>query len=72
VRPEHLELERPTGNGLPEGGYHAAVEAFRHRLLLDALRAAEGSQSEAARRLGVTRQYVSQFVRKNGIELPSG
>jgi transcriptional regulator with GAF, ATPase, and Fis domain len=43
------------------------VEAFRRRLIERALVDCEGNLAAAARRLGVTRQYLSQFVRKYGL-----
>ncbi len=46
------------------GDYHSLVEAFRRRLVEEALEAASGNQAEAARRLGVSRQALSYLVRK--------
>ncbi len=51
------------------GDYHVLVEAFRRRLVEEALKAAGGNQAEAARRLGLTRQALSYLVRKLGIGL---
>ncbi len=49
------------------GDYHALVEAFRRRLVEEALEAAGGNKAEAARRLGLTRQALSYLVRKLGL-----
>jgi DNA-binding NtrC family response regulator len=57
VRREDLPLARldPARRSEPNGGNLAAtVEAFEQRLVLDALAACGGNQSEAARRLGLT------------------
>ena len=57
IEPRHLEL--PTGHDeAPSelGDYHQRVESFRRRLVSEALEAAEGNRSEAARRLGLSRQ----------------
>ena len=69
IRPEDLDLAaRPTA-AAPAGDYHAALEGFRRRLIEEALREAGGRLAEAARRLGVTRQYLSQYVRAHAPEL---
>lgn len=69
IAPEHLDLEGRDATPAErlEGGYHAMVEAFRRRLIERALVDCEGNLAAAARRLGVTRQYLSQFVRKYGL-----
>jgi len=41
-----------------EGGYATAMEGFELRLIDDALCLAEGNQSEAARRLGMTERHL--------------
>jgi DNA-binding NtrC family response regulator len=63
--PEHLELAGSAGEEpMPEGDYHAQVEAYRIRLLRKALEASGGNQAEAARRLGVSRQNLSYMIKK--------
>jgi DNA-binding NtrC family response regulator/tetratricopeptide (TPR) repeat protein len=63
IGPEHLGLAEPVAPR-PEGaGYHHQVEAFRRQLVRDALLAG-GNQSEAARRLGLSRQALSYLVRQ--------
>lgn len=47
--------------------YHQQIEAFRRRLVIDALAAAGGQRSEAARRLGLSRQALSYLIRQLGI-----
>lgn|GEM_PF-393578 len=61
IEPEHLDLPRRT---VPAGDYHQQVESFRRRLVEEALAAAGGNRSEAARRLGLTRQALSYLVRR--------
>ncbi|MDX1999362.1 MAG: sigma 54-interacting transcriptional regulator [Thermoanaerobaculia bacterium] len=63
IEPEHLDLPEPTGVRT-ESSFHAQVDAFRQRLLSEALAAAGGNQAEAARRLGLTRQALSYLVRQ--------
>ncbi|MCM2270124.1 MAG: sigma 54-interacting transcriptional regulator [Thermoanaerobaculia bacterium] len=68
VTPEHLDLSAaaaPAG----DGDYHRQVEEFRLRLVRRALEAADGSLAGAARQLGVTRQFLSQVVRKHGLQV---
>ncbi len=69
IRPEQLEVHSSASASLGEGDYHRQLEAFRRRLIERALEASEGSLAGAARLLGVTRQYLSQFVKKNGLEV---
>jgi transcriptional regulator with PAS, ATPase and Fis domain len=68
VTPEHLDLQVAAApNG--DGDYHRQVEEFRLRLVRRALEAADGSLAGAARQLGVTRQFLSQVVRKHGLRV---
>ena len=61
---EHLDLpEREQ----PVGDYHQQVEALRRKLIREALTASDGNRSEAARRLGLTRQALSYLVRQLGL-----
>ena len=69
IRPEQLDISSNASASLGEGDYHRQLEAFRRRLVERALQASEGSLAGAARQLGVTRQYLSQFVRKFGLEV---
>jgi len=66
IEPAHLELPEREA---PASDYHRQVDSFRRRLVEEALVAAGGNQSEAARRLGLTRQALSYLVRTLGIEL---
>ncbi len=69
IAPAHLELgtTAPTSEG--SGDYHHQVENFRRRLIEAALAETAGSLAGAARRLGVTRQFLSQFVKKYGLKV---
>jgi len=64
----HLELpEAPggeRGRGARVGDYHGRVEAFRRRLIEEALAASGGNKSEAARRLGLSRQALSYLTKE--------
>jgi DNA-binding NtrC family response regulator len=66
IEPEHLEL--PATAAAPATDYHREVEAFRRRLVEEALAAAGGNRAEAARRLGVSRQALSYLVRSLRLE----
>ena len=66
IRPEHFRIERSDDE--PVGDYHRQVEDFRRRLVEDALAATDGNRSEAARRLGITRQALSYLVKSLGIK----
>ncbi|HSL83108.1 MAG TPA: sigma 54-interacting transcriptional regulator, partial [Thermoanaerobaculia bacterium] len=65
VEARHLELPEATAPGpAPNGDYHARVEAYRRRLLEEALAASGGNQAEAARTLGLSRQAMSYLVKQ--------
>jgi DNA-binding NtrC family response regulator len=68
IEAEHLQLG--AGHGAASGTYHQQVESFRRRLVEEALAATGGSQAEAARRLGLTRQALSYLVRQLGVRVP--
>jgi transcriptional regulator with GAF, ATPase, and Fis domain len=67
IHPEHLRLR--SGAGEPPGDYHRRIEDYRRELVRDALRAAGGNRSQAARVLGITRQALSYLVKQLEIEL---
>lgn len=67
IRPEHLRL--PEEAAEPTGDYHRQIEDLRRRLVSEALKATDGNQAEAARRLGLTRQALSYLVRKLEIDV---
>jgi DNA-binding NtrC family response regulator len=62
VDEEHLDL--PSATVAPVTDYHQSLEAFRRRLVTEALDAAGGNRAEAARRLGMSRQALSYLVRQ--------
>ena len=61
ILPCHLDL--PTSRGTGENDYHRQVEAFRRRLVEEALSQSGGNRAQAARRLGLSRQAISYLVR---------
>ncbi|MFQ5525612.1 MAG: sigma 54-interacting transcriptional regulator [Thermoanaerobaculia bacterium] len=67
IRLEHLEL--PYASEAPRIGYSQMVEDYRRELLTEALRAAGGNRAAAARRLGMTRQNMSEQVKKLGLDV---
>jgi len=74
ILPDHLDLPEPDGEPSappPAGGYHEQVEAFRRRLVADALAASDGVQAAAARRLGLSRQALSYLVKTLKVAPPA-
>jgi two-component system, NtrC family, response regulator HydG len=71
--PEGLDLALLPGGAREPADAGAAptlkqrVEAFERGLVVEALRAAEGNRSEAARRLGVSRVTLHDKLRKHGL-----
>ncbi|HWB80413.1 MAG TPA: sigma-54 dependent transcriptional regulator [Nannocystaceae bacterium] len=58
---------RPTGESSDAGGLRDRVDAFEKQLLVDALAAASGNRSEAARALGIGRATLHDKLRKHGL-----
>jgi DNA-binding NtrC family response regulator len=70
--PDGLDLSLLPGGGAPAAaagppGLKQRVEAYERALVVDALRAARGNRSEAARRLGVSRVTLHDKLRKYGL-----
>ena len=65
ILPEHLDLPpaEPAGAGAGSD-YHRQVDALRRRLVTDAMAAAGGNRTDAARRLGLSRQGFSYLLRQ--------
>jgi transcriptional regulator of acetoin/glycerol metabolism len=53
---------------LPALGLRERVDAYERGLIVEALRAAGGNQSEAARRLGLPRVTLHDKLRRYGLE----
>jgi DNA-binding NtrC family response regulator len=51
-------------------GYHGAVCDFKRRLIENALRAAAGNRTHAARVLGLQRTYLLRLIRELHIVAP--
>jgi two-component system NtrC family response regulator len=66
IEPEHLELpsEAPSGDRSSGSSYHRQIDAFRRRLIQEALEKHGGNRAEAARELGVSRQGLSYLLCK--------
>ncbi|HZI63829.1 MAG TPA: sigma 54-interacting transcriptional regulator, partial [Thermoanaerobaculia bacterium] len=71
ILPEHLDLPSAAPAAIG-GGYHRELETWRREKLERALQASGGNLAEAARRLGVSRQYLSYAVRQLGLRRPPG
>ncbi len=67
IEPRHLDLASAEESS-PRGTYHEQVDAFRRGVLERALTRHDGNQAAAARELGITRQALSQAVRKLGLQ----
>jgi transcriptional regulator with GAF, ATPase, and Fis domain len=67
VRPEDLPetvLEAgPVASAGPVGNYHESVNAFKRRLILDALAQADGNVTKAAERLDLNPTYLHRLMR---------
>ena len=65
IAAEHLELEDGScGDEPARGDYHARVEAFRRRLVTEALEETGGNKAAAARLLGLSRQALSYLTKE--------
>ncbi len=62
IQEAHLDL--PEGEAAITSDYQTRVDAYRKRLLREALAAAGGNQARAARSLGLTRQALSYLVKQ--------
>lgn len=60
-------LAAPTARSTPGGSFRAQVEGLERRLLSEALTAAKGNQSEAARRLALSRATFLDKLKRYGI-----
>ncbi|MBK8240193.1 MAG: sigma-54-dependent Fis family transcriptional regulator [Deltaproteobacteria bacterium] len=58
---------RPSVAATETGSFRQQVAAFEHRLLAEALQASDGNQSEAARRLGMSRVTFIDRMKKHGL-----
>jgi len=56
-----------TSNVQPGGGFHEQVEAFRRRVLSDALEQCDGNRTRAAEQLGLQRTYFMRLIKKYGL-----
>jgi DNA-binding NtrC family response regulator len=71
--PEGLDLSLLPGGGAaaPEGaplGLKERVQAYERGLVVEALRAARGNRSEAARRLGISRVTLHDKLRRYALD----
>jgi DNA-binding NtrC family response regulator len=49
-------------------GYHASIQAFKGKLILQALEQSGGNQSQAAHSLGLQRTYLSRLIKNLGLK----
>jgi DNA-binding NtrC family response regulator len=68
IGPADLPPEMQALPGAPEGSFHAQVEAFRRRVIEEALARAGGNQTRAADLLSLQRTYLSRLIRQMGIQ----
>ncbi len=69
---EAPSLARPDDEILPEGMIlQAALREYERRVLIQALKAAQGVQARAARRLGISRSNLNYRLKRLGISLRS-
>lgn len=72
IRPQDIELPTKgeltlSENAAAQLDYHEQIEAFRRRLVREALHESRGHRAEAARRLGLSRQALSYLIRQLGL-----
>ncbi|MFQ5507317.1 MAG: sigma-54 interaction domain-containing protein, partial [Planctomycetota bacterium] len=51
----------------PSSGFHEQVEAWRRKLLEEALLSCNGNRTRAAEKLGLQRTYLARLIRKYGL-----
>ena len=66
IRPEHLDEPASEARVATESGLLAATEAFQREMVRHALDACEQNRSQAADRLGVTRQWLHRLLARWG------
>jgi transcriptional regulator with PAS, ATPase and Fis domain len=66
VRVEHLPLST-ADDDLPAGTWTEAMQDFRRRFLIAALRRNGGNRSATARELGISRQALLYHIRALGL-----
>jgi two-component system response regulator FlrC len=64
---DDLPPETIAAGGPPPEGFHARVEAYRRRVIEEALAGCGGNQTRAAERLGLQRTYLARLIKKYGI-----
>ncbi|MFO0649168.1 MAG: sigma-54 dependent transcriptional regulator [Polyangiales bacterium] len=62
-----LDLDAPAPTAAT-GTLRDQLDAYERALLVDAMRAAKGNQSEAARRLGITRTTLIEKLKRLGVD----
>jgi DNA-binding NtrC family response regulator len=75
--PEELHERVPARSSAiasvpPGAGYHDAVSAAKRAILLDALRAEDGHQTRAAKRLGLTQPYLARLLKNLQVRSDDG
>ncbi len=65
--PTHRTERRAAAPAEPIQPYHAAMLAYRKKLLVGALQQSEGNQSRAASMLGLQRTYLSRLLKQLGL-----
>ena len=63
-----VETGEPTGAALPK--YHDAIRAAKKTLIRNAIEQANGNYTEAAKQLGVHRNYLSRLTRNLDVRTP--
>jgi transcriptional regulator of acetoin/glycerol metabolism len=66
-----MAAEEPAGRGTENGVALKDINEIKKGRLIDALRQSGGNQSEAARRLGISRTSVWSQIKRFGIDFSS-
>jgi DNA-binding NtrC family response regulator len=64
---DDLPPEMLLPGAAPAEGFHGKVEAYRRRVIEEALAAGGGNQTRAAERLGLQRTYLARLIKQYGI-----
>ena len=64
IRAQYLPLPDAAPAARRRSSYHELIDAYRRRLVSEALEGTRGHRASAARQLGITRQALSYLMRR--------
>jgi Nif-specific regulatory protein len=71
--PPSLQMDRYHVKGAVSGvaersGFHSRVASFEIELITEALKDCNGNQTQAGKRIGLTKRMIQHYIRKHGID----